>query len=72
MAGWYHRLDRHESDKLWEMVKDREAWHAAGHGVAKSWIQLSDRTELIPYWNKYHSLLGFELFIYCGSELVSI
>ena len=28
--------------KLWEMVKDREAWHAAVHEVTRSQIQLSD------------------------------
>ena len=28
--------------KLWEMVKDREAWHPAVQGVSKSWKRLSD------------------------------
>ena len=28
--------------KLWEIVKDREAWHAAAHGVIKSQTQLRD------------------------------
>ena len=33
-------------NKLWDMVKDREAWHAVIHGVAKRWTWLSDWTEL--------------------------
>ena len=35
--GWmHHRLNGHESSRLREMVKDREAWHAAVHEIAKS------------------------------------
>ena len=36
--------------KLQELVIDREAWHAAVHGVAKSRTRLSDRTD---YLNEY-------------------
>ena len=42
--------------KLWEMVKDREAWRASVHGVAKTQTQLRDwRTANIP-WHVYFTL----------------
>jgi len=34
---------------VWEMVKDREAWCAAAHGVTKSWTQLSRKSKYTYY-----------------------
>ena len=38
MVGWHHRLNGREFEQTWEIVKDREAWRAAVHGVSKSQI----------------------------------
>ena len=41
MVGCHHSMDMSLS-KLWELVTDREAWHAAIRGVTKSRTQLRD------------------------------
>ena len=44
MVGWHHWLSGHGLSKLWEIVKDREAWCAAVNGVTKSFMWLSEWT----------------------------
>ena len=46
MVGRHHRSLDMSLSKFWEIVEDREAWHVAIQGVAKSQIQLSNRTTL--------------------------
>ena len=42
MAGWHHSLVDVSLGELQELVMDREAWHAAIHGVTKSRTRLSN------------------------------
>ena len=36
MVGWHHRLNGHGFGRLRQLVLDREAWHAAVHGLTES------------------------------------
>ena len=36
MVGWHHQFNGRNLGEIWEMVREREAWCAAVHGVAKS------------------------------------
>ena len=42
MVGWHHYSMEVSLSKVQELVMDREAWHAAFHGVTKSRTQLCD------------------------------
>ena len=50
MVGWHHRFNEHELWR-WEMVKDREAWHTAIHGVTESrvWLPTEQQQNTFQY-----------------------
>ena len=56
MVGWHHQLNGKSLTRLQEMVKDREAWRAAVHGVTKSQTQLS-------HWATYTCTFKFKCIL---------
>ena len=63
MGGWHHWLNGLSLGKLQEMEKDREAWHAAVHGISKTQTGLSDWTA-----TKSHRFT----FKFCNGNIVDI
>ena len=58
MVGWHDRCNRPSTWADFEMVRDREDWHATVHGVTKSWTRLGDQTTTILISISTHAING--------------
>ena len=58
MIGWHHQLNAHKFEQAPGVVMDREAQHAAVHGVTKSWTHWSNWTTATqPFCQSHHTYL---------------
>ena len=79
MVGWHHNSKNMSLRKLLEIMKDRGAWHAAIHGVTKSWTWLSDWTistktptlDILLYFSFLHSFFIFAFWLFDDSIDIS-
>ena len=62
MAAWHHQCNGHELGKLWEMVRDRQVWHAMVHGVAELDMTGQLNNNII---NSITTSSNIPIFIYC-------
>ena len=73
IGGWYHWLSGREFEQTLGVAMDREAWHAAVHGVAKSRTRLSNWTELAEQlcflWMWIRFMIILYLLLYTLSPL---